>query len=247
MKKNVKVTYDDVTGQLTISEEQIIYSPGDWVIWEFRNIPPNSLGYLRFENASPLGPFHSLRSGSGDSLIGKGNVGATADTTFLYRVMLLSRNKDEGEEGLLATLPGCSVIQKAAPPDTSPDVTVTFEGEGQLLDVRPSSLCLNTGDTATWHFQKFPEGYFATLQFVPETGPNQPDPHPYPFVDFYVVAPPPGQPGGNFEAHGIGFGMGEALDVGAQLHYHVQVRRPDGTIASNDDPIIDNLGPPIPD
>lgn len=242
MMKEVTVTYGN--GSLTISPSEIDYSPGDWVVWTFLNIPPGSFGYLRFDNAPALGPFHSLRAPSNDVVIGKGNIGTNEDeSTFTYDAMLLTRQVTPEEDGLLAvSLKKGSVLQTRALPDTTPDVVVTFKGKGQLLDVQPSPLRLNTGDTATWHFEGFPDGYFATLQF---DMPEQPPAHP--FSDFYVIAPQPGQPTGRFQANGIGFGTNVALKVGESLSYHIQVRDSLGQIASNDDPLIDNLGPPIPD
>ncbi|MFP5285850.1 MAG: hypothetical protein ACLGI9_08945, partial [Thermoanaerobaculia bacterium] len=94
-------------------------------------------------------------------------------------------------------------------------------------------------DTATWHFRGFPPGYFATLQFDPAQD--------IPFAHFYITAPLPDQPTGTFQAHGIGFALAGVPPAGSSLNYHVQVRKPNGTIASGDDPVIDNLGPPIPD
>ena len=238
----VTVTYDQNTRALTIPGDKITisYKPRDWVVWRFLNIPPDSFGYLGFDNAPALGPFHILRSDSHAVLVGKGNTGAAAGTTFGYKAMLLDRPVAPPEEpsGVLATSPDAFVIQESAVRDSTPDITVIYK-EGEALEVVPSEIGLNPGDTATWHFREFPPGYFATLQFDPAQG--------NPFSHFYVTAPLPDQPDGTFRAHGIGFASAGVPAVGASLNYHVQVRKPDGTIASDKDPVIDNLGPPIPD
>jgi len=235
MRIDVIVEYTG-EGILQVSPCDFEYNPGDWVSWAFKNSPPDSFGYLRFENAPALGPFHSLRSGSSsEALVGKGNTGTHTDNRFRYKALLLNRNL---EEGVLATSQEAWVTQKAAGPDTTPDVTVTYQGEGQKLLVEPYTLALNRGDTALWHFKGFPEGYFATFQF--EVAPGGA----HPFVDFYVTPPQPGS-SDTFRANGIGFGVN--LDAQpTRLEYHVQVRDSDGRIVSNDDPAIDNLGPPVP-
>lgn len=234
MKTDVTVTYEN--GSLTIDRPEIDYNPGDWVVWKFVDIPTGSFGFLRFDNAPGLGPFHSLRTYATDVVAGKGNTGAKSRTTFKYTAMLLSR---EGH-GVLAVSGESNVHQAAAPRDTTPDVTVTFcdDPEKPRLHVEPFHLALNTGDTATWHFQDLPEGYFATLQIDTVTAIG-------PFSAYYITAPQPGQPGGTFEAHAIGFGTVDAKTP-HRLEYHIQVRRPDGSIVDDPDPVIDNLGPPIP-
>jgi hypothetical protein len=248
MRIEVTVTYHETTGDLTISKPEITYNRGDWVEWTFDKIPPDSFGYLRFDNAPALGPFHTLRSLAERSLVGKGNTRAGGDIRYTYTAMLLSRK----EPGVLAVSADASVLQKKAEPDTTPDVTVTYR-EGQTLQVEPSPVGLNLGDTAIWHFRGFPTGYFATLQFVDSQG----EVLPHPFADFYVTAPLPDQPAGTFWANGIGFRTKiveesperyavKVLDLPATLTYHVQVRDSEGRIVSTDDPLIDNLGPPIP-
>lgn len=239
MKIEVTVTYDQTTGALTISEDKlkIAYNQGDWVEWTFLGVPPNGFGYLRFKNAPRFGPFHSLRSSSGTVVVGKGNPGSSSEIPLEYRYEAMVLNRTE--PGVLAVSEEGIVLQQAAAKDTTPDVTVTYQGEGQPLLVEPYRVRLNVGDTAVWHFLDFPQGYFATLQFDPTQG--------SPFTDFYITAPLPGQPVGTFRANGIGFGMNGSPEVGASLNYHVQVRNQYGTIVSSDDPAIDNLGPPIPD
>lgn len=248
--KIVTVTYDQAKGTLTISPEdiEIVYKQGDWVEWKFHNIPPGSFGYLRFDNAPALGPFHSLRTLAQKSVVGKGNTGATSNVTHPYEAMLLSRKPP----GVLAVSSKAFVIQEAADPNTTPDIKVTYEGKDKALVVDPMEIGLNLGDTATWHFRGFPEGCFATLQF--DSG----EASPHPFADFYITAPLPGEPTGTFRAHGIGFRtkiveespqkyVVQVLDLPASLSYHIQVRDSLGVIVSTDDPLIDNLGPPIPD
>lgn len=242
----VTVTYEggDV---LTISKPEIVYKQDDWVEWKFENIPPDSFGYLRFGNAPAFGPFHTLRTLAQDSIVGKGNTGATS-TTHSYQAMLLTRK----EPGVLARSAQATLLQETAPPNTMPDVTVTYR-DGKELQVVPDRIGLNLGDTATWHFREFPSGYFATLQFDPL--PDGASPHP--FADFYVTAPLPGQPPGTFSAYGIGYRTQiiedspesyaiRVLDLPELLNYHIQVRDSEGTIMSTDDPVIDNLGPPVP-
>lgn len=234
----VTVTYDQNTGALKIDKETIQIAQGDWVKWTFLGNPPGSFGYLSFKNAPRLGPFHSLRSSSGEVVVGKGNSGTSSETPleYKYTAMLLNREK---ETGVLARSQEGTVLQHTAPKDTTPDVTVTYQGTGQPLLVEPYYLRLNVGDTAVWHFLDFLPGHFATLQFDSTEG--------NPFTDFYITAPLPGQPAGTFRANGIAFGKNVNLEVGTRLSYHVQVRNQDGEIVSNDDPLIDNLGPPIPD
>jgi hypothetical protein len=234
-------------GTLTVSPSEIPYKQDNWVEWKFENIPPGSFGYLRFDNAPALGPFHTLRTLAHDSIVGKGNTGAPSGITrHPYQAMLLNRT----DCGVLATVSGAAVLQEAASPNTMPDVTVTYQ-DGKELLVVPDRIGLNLGDTATWHFREFPPGYFATLQFG-----SSPDETP--FADFYVTAPLPGEPTGAFSAHGIGFRTKivedspdkyaiHILDLPASLDYHVQVREPNGKIAGAHDPVIDNLGPPVPD
>jgi hypothetical protein len=232
----VAVTYDQNTRALTISDQiEIPYGQGDWVEWKFLGIPPGSFGYLHFRNAPRFGPFHSLRS-SGGVVVGKGNIGTSSETPlkYGYKAMLLDRTN-----GVLAVSQEGTVLQHTAPKDTTPDVTVTYQGENQPLLVEPYRLRLNVGDTAVWHFLDFPPGYFTTLQFDSAEG--------NPFTDFYITAPLPGQPTGTFRANGIGFAEAGTPAKDSWLNYHVQVRDSTGKIVSNDDPVIDNLGPPIPD
>ncbi len=235
MRIDVSVDYQD-DGTLQLSPSQFEYNPKDWVVWTFQNLPDGSFGYLRFENSPGLGPFHSLRTGSPNVVVGKGNTGVEENATFHYKAMLLNRT---GKGVVAVSKEEASVTQKSAKRDTTPDVTVTYLGKGIALRVEPYDLALNTGDTALWHFEGFLEGHFATFQF--EVTPS--DPHP--FVDFYVTPPQPGS-SGTFRANGIGFGVNLDPKKPKRLTYHVQVRDQDGKIVSNDDPAIDNLGPPVP-
>lgn len=80
----------DAEGQYSFDPPTpVTLGPGDWVWWQFKDIPAGRALFIQFQAPSPqFGPFHSVRSLGNDSVIGKGNTGNPGP--YSYRVLLLN-------------------------------------------------------------------------------------------------------------------------------------------------------------
>ena len=228
-------------GALSMEPERIELADGDWVQWEFPDLAEGQFGFISF--APPLarlGPFHSLRSYSNNLFLGKGNKGILGD--FAYTALILHPD----EKNAIASGTG-TITNRSGKKNMSPDIEVSYDNG--VITVRPEPLCLNAGDTATWRFVNLPDDAFACFQFDPVTD-SQGNPVPGtagasgPFLAFNACRV---DGAGVVEASGMGFTAAIPVDQRpGQFTYHLQLRRWDGTFLAGHDPIIDNLGPPVP-
>lgn len=235
----VKVLYKD--GVLSTEPDRIELADGDWVQWEFPELAAGQFGFISFAQPLPrLGPFYSLRSYSNNLFLGKGNKGTPGD--FPYTALILHPDQKTAIASATGTINNQSRVK-----NTSPEIEVTYE-DG-VLNLCPEPLRLNTGDTATWRFVNLPDDAFACFQFDPvtdsqgktvqgTTGASGP------FLAFNACRI---DGAGVVEASGMGFTAAIPVDQRPkQFTYHLQLRRWDGTFLAGHDPIIDNLGPPVP-
>jgi hypothetical protein len=246
-RKTVTVTLSD--GTLTIEQDWRELMDGDWVEWKFLGLEKDQFGFISF--APPLlrlGPFYSLRSFGYDLFLGKGNKGPDANRKdYPYKALVLSLGAQEP----VAAADG-TIRNEASAANTAPEITVEYkkeeDAEGRIvkqwLEVRPDPVGLNTGDTATWHFENLPENAFACFQFTPPAELQLPVSGP--FLAFNACV---GEGTVTVEASGMGFI--EALSEEERLKYrqfvyYIQLRNWDGQLLASHEPIIDNLGPPAP-
>ena len=233
----VSVTYDPEKRSFTIDPDPVIVSDGDQVWWQFSGVPDGWFGLIKFD--SRFGPFHSLRSFSGASVLAKGNVGSAASNNYSYRAGVIDPNP---QEGTAVFSNPATVTNNAQYADTSPDIAVLYDGTQTppALQVVPGTVSLNSGDTATWLIQGLPQNAVAVFWFEPT--PGYMDPASGPFTDFIVSL---GSGTTSVRACGLGF----ATDPGtapATITYHIRVIDENGATLASGDPVIDNIGPPIP-
>lgn len=236
-QKIVKVARTGDT--LTLAPDPIELKEGDWVQWEFSGLEEGEFGFIAFESPR-LGPFYSLRSCGNDLFLGKGNKGTRG--IFPYTALILHLDKRTAVLSATGTIDNQS-DQK----DTSPDVEVTFENN--VLTVSPYRLRLNAGDTATWRFTSLPDNAFVCFKFGSVTDPQGKavqgtDGASGPFLAFNACRV---DASGVVEASGMGFTAAIPVDQRpGQFTYHLQLRDWNGNLIAGHDPIIDNLGPPVP-
>jgi hypothetical protein len=214
--------------KVTITPDSIQLGDQEWVRWTFEGLEGNEFGFISFAEQYPrLGPFASIRTYSSDSVLAKGNKGVPG--SFTYTALILDIDNPKA----LASKEG-TVENTTSTKNTAPDITVTYHGDQNppYLEVDPYHVGLNTGDTATWHFRKLPPNAFACFRF--------PDKKLGPFIAFNADR---GDDSCTVEASGTGFVMPNP--VGTQLTYHIELRDWAGNLLGSDDPIIDNLGPPL--
>ena len=246
--RSVKVS---VTGEsLSIEPLQVTLLPGDWVWWRFSNIPAGYLPFIRFTSSGHFGPFHSAGSLGNDSVFGKGNTGQVGQ--WSYRALLLDpatgATITSGSEG--------EIDNRATEVDTSPEaqVVVTRNPDPQaeprfLVDIIPSALCLNAGDTASWTVSGLEDGMFVTFHFIEDESGTTSKNRTGPFASFFGMA---GSEAGHIRAHATGFMTGAGAhtppaSIPARFRYGIRVWSAAGDPLGGHDPVIDNLGPPIPD
>jgi len=241
----------DAEGQYSFDPPApVTLGPGDWVWWQFKDIPAGRALFIQFQAPSPqFGPFHSVRSLGNDSVIGKGNTGHAGP--YSYRVLLLNPKTGEPEFSQYQE----DGIDNQGQVDTSPVAFVQYTAHSaDPIRVTPDSLRLNAGDTATWVIRGLEEGMFVTFNFTnaADTADDTASANRTgPFSSFFAMAD-----GGSSEervvrAHATGFMTGAGSDtppdpIPAQFRYWIHVWNSDGTPAGKHDPVIDNLGPPIP-
>lgn len=238
-QKIVKVLREGST--LTLHPNPITLEDGDWVQWEFSGLAQGEFGFISFAPPLPrLGPFYSLRSCGDNLFLGKGNKGTPGD--FPYTALVLQLDKDN------ATASGSGTINnRSEQKDTSPDVEVSFKNN--VLTVSPDPLRLNAGDTATWRFVNLPPDAFVCFKFGSVTDPQGKavqgtDGASGPFLAFNACRV---DASGVVEASGMGFTAAiPAEQRPGQFTYHLQLRDWNGKLLAGHDPIIDNLGPPVP-
>jgi hypothetical protein len=244
-QKRVTVTLSG--SALTIDQDWQDLMEGDWVEWTFVGLEKDQFGFISFAPPLPrLGPFYSLRSFAHDTFLGKGNKGPDANIEdYPYKALVLSLNAAEP----VASADGM-IRNAAGRENTAPEITVSYRKEEddqgrivkQWLEVRPDPVALNTGDTATWHFEDLPANAFPCFHFtsppeLPSSGP---------FLAFNACN---GDGTVTVEASGMGFLL--ALSEEERLKwrefvYDIQLRNWDGQLLATHEPIIDNLGPPAP-
>jgi len=221
-EQRVNITQQD--DQLIIDSSPTV-GDGDWVLWQFPELPDTQLGFVFFE--SRFGPFHSLRSRSHTEVLANGNVGATSATSYRYTAIVL----EPGKPDPVATGTGF-IVNTATQVNTAPEIFVTYEGTEDLA-VSPDPVGLHPGDTATWYFLGLPAGAFANFWFPGSKSTSGP------FQNFYACT------GGGIaavRASGTDF-MADA-DWQDAFTYHIEVRDSNGVLIASHDPAIDNLGPP---
>jgi len=244
--REVQVTVTRNGSQLTVAPQHIELHDGQWVRWTFAELEEGELAFISFAPPSPrLGPFHSLRSFTATSVLGKGNKGDAPINHHGYRALVLAPDS----KNALATGEG-TIHNAATVENTAPQIFVTYHAADEhhaepWLAVVPDPVGLNTGDTATWHFIELPPNAFACFQFEPVVaGMNE---SLGPFVAFSACN---GDSPVTVAASGTGFAVNvpppSDPDNPPPFIYHIQLRAWDGTRIAVKDPAIDNLGPPPP-
>jgi len=229
LEKQVCVQLVRVDNKITlkITPETIQLGEGEWVRWRFEGLQGTEFGFISFTDNYPrLGPFASLRTFSSDSVLGKGNKGI-ADS-FVYTALILDIDNPKALASKGGTIENTTTIK-----NTAPEIKVIYHKDQTppFLEVLPFQVGLNTGDTATWHFEKLPTNAFACFRFH--------DKKLGPFIAFNAGK---GDDSCTVEASGTGFGVN--IPVGEQLTYHIELRAWNGDLLASHDPVIDNLGPP---
>lgn len=227
---NVTVTFHGPGVPLTINPLHVDLHAGGWVQWKFEaatgELPTGVLMYIHFDSA--FGPFQGLSS-SGNSVSGKGNSGVLG--AHHYTAMVLN----ESEVVATSCASEALVFNLSAARDTSPHAIVIYDPEEKELGVTPYNLGIQHGETATWHIEGVPQGYFVTFQF-----PAFPNGMVGPFTTVNLE-------GNVIPGSSILLASGESYNPGniaSPFKYSIQVRKPDGSLVSSDDPLIDTLGDP---
>ncbi len=222
---------------------------GDWVWWHFSHVPAGYVPFIQFQDPQ-LGPFHSVRSLGNDAVIGKGNTGQSG--TYTYRAILL--DPDTGTtmtSGYVGEID--NQVEEA---DTSPEAQVVVTPNPDLspgapkylVDVTPDTLCLNAGDTAIWAVSGLEPDTFITFHFEKSDDHTTSTNRTGPFAAFIGMA---GGGNGELRAHATGFMTGAGSptppeSIPARFTYWIDVWSVQGEHLGGHDPVIDNLGPPIP-
>jgi plastocyanin len=251
-----RVEIRDTGGILSFDPPQVTLAPGDWVWWSYPDIPAGQALFLQFQGAR-FGPFHSVRSLGNDSILGKGNTGQTG--TYSYRAVLLDRKT---ETVVVSGYQEAGIVNQAGQVDTSPEARVVVTpvpGAGSSnprvdVQVIPDTLSLNAGDTATWVISGpgLTADMLVTFDFTLDPDGTASKNRTGPFSSFYTMAG--GVQGGEeveIRAHATGFLTGAGThtpleSVPARFHYNIRVWSTAGGPIGGHDPVIDNLGPPIP-
>ena len=226
MRKTVKVDYDETSSTLTLDPSSVQLAQGDWVEWQFSNVPQGCIPWISFEG---LGPFQCLQLVPNTTTVqGKGNVGTNA--SYTYTAWLLTYG------GVSAKSDSAVVVNLQQAPNTSPEVVVRYH-DG-LLDVQPEELTLSPGDTAIWNVFGLPADHFVILQFDRLASAA----HPEALFESFLNCRPV-DPSGGVLICGINF---NAFGNASEYTYHIEVRDSSGMVVASHDPTIDNLGlPPL--
>ena len=231
LEKRVLVQLNRADNSLTITPKNVQVGHREWVRWEFIGLSESEFGFISFAPPNPrLGPFYSLRSFTSDSVLGKGNKGATG--SFDYTALVL----DPSQENAVAS--ATAIVESTTNTvNTSPEIYVTYRDKNTPLAVSPDPVGLHPGDTATWRFRNLPPDTFACFQFQ-LAGPGMKK-ESGPFLAFSALN---GEAPVTVEASGMGFAA-SFPDV-RQFTYHIELRYWDGRLLASHDPVIDNLGVP---
>lgn len=251
-----KVKISDAGGSLSFDPPQVTLAPGDWVWWSYPDIPAGRLLFIQFQEPR-FGPFHSVRSLGNDSVIGKGNTGQTG--TYSYRALLLD---PKTEAMVVSDYQEARIINQSGQADTSPEAQVLVtpaRGAGSSsprvdVQVTPDTLSLNAGDTATWVISGpgLTADMFVTFDFTLESDGSASKNRTGPFASFFTTAGGDrGDGQAEIRAHATGFLTGAGAhtppeSIPARFQYNIRVWSTEGGPIGGHDPVIDNLGPPIP-
>lgn len=236
----ISVTWDPiVVSGLKVEPDPLDLEDGDWVEWQFPELQDGQFGFISFEPSVPkFGPFHSLRSHGNRSFLGKGNTAVRAENRYVALIL------DLGREDPVASGSG-TIKNLALNRNTAPDITVTYVPKGPenpenpIIHVSPDPVPLNVGDTATWWFVNTPANSFACFKFESADGNHTAGP----FVAFSANSGGTG----TVQASGMGFVALIPPDQWPKTFtYYVELRSWDGKFLAGHDPMIDNLGPPVP-
>jgi plastocyanin len=229
MSVQINVTYDELNERLDLVEEVEI-GPGDSVEWVFSSVPAGLLPFVHFPSEVDLegqqfGPFQYLEP-SPTGVVALGNNGKARH--YEYIVLLLDTH------GARATSTGSHrIVNSSTMEDTSPDATVHYDPEQNLVAVHPPVLHLQPGRTAIWYITGVPLGHFVTFHFD-----GFPKPMTGPFLSFSMSR------GFNRSWLANGADFSGALAGQSQVMYHVRVRNAQGIVVGSGDPVIDPLGSP---
>lgn len=208
-------------GQLSLSQSLIqLQNPADVVDWSFDGVGPQELSFICFHSVGgTLGPFQTTEP-ERERIRGLGNNGLV--DVYRYTAFILN------DEGVAAQSDGtASIANLSSTTNTSPSATVLCQED--LLFVAPEALQVEKGGTAIWYVQNLPPGHFVTFEFEPVLS-----------LEDALIGP--------FESLTVSRGLGDAqITIGAGLkimhpqkvRYHVRLRRPDGTVVTGADPVIE--------
>lgn len=233
---SIKVTYVAGSTSLEVSPATVALQPGQPVHWQFENVPKNYLAFVHFPVPlgstlpTPFGPFQYLEP-TCSSVLGIGNTGVRGD--YRYTAMVLNRKKARAKgEGTIQNGKGGK--------DTSPDALVIYDPSKSSLEVKPYTLRLAKGRRAIWYIQGIPSNHFVTFEF-----PGFENRMTGPFTHLSLSR----GDGSACLVTGIGFRVADQTEVHEEVDdvtYCIQVRKPDGSLAGGEDPVIESVGPPGP-
>lgn len=218
---------------LTIATPNVTIQDGDWVSWTFQNLPSGLLPGILFADGQPLGPFAALRIEPPTSVWAKGNVGTPGLVGALFAYLAVAVDQDGVEQAQgIGTL-----TNMASAADSSPVVSVTYQAgptppQGTIT-IDPLVLNLNRGDSAAWVFVNPPVNSRPVLVHQMSSGPSALGPFASqtlaPFGSGFIL---------------VAAGYTPPVAVGAAMPYSIELRSDIGSWGVNNDPSIENLGPP---
>ncbi|HKV11279.1 MAG TPA: hypothetical protein VJ725_24265 [Thermoanaerobaculia bacterium] len=225
--------------ELTISHPNIELRAGESVEWRFKDLDIEEMACVHFEGldypeSEPYGPFQCLEPSSFD-VRGLGNTGRPGH--YRYTAFVLS------DQGVVAKSDGhARVVNCSTEVDTSPDATIHFDGK--KLHVKPHYLKVDVRRPAVWYITGLPAGYFITFHFD-----QFHDEMVGPFSSFQVsrgLGTARVATGANFTGHIPRHRHNHEENQGykdeqkrSPIHYHVRLRRPDGSVVAWEDPVIE--------
>lgn len=218
---------------LILDPPNITIGDGDWVCWTFSNLPAGLTPAVLFSDGQPLGPFAAVRTQPPRSVWAKGNVGTSVVSGSLSAYLACAVDAAGVEQAKAIG----TITNMATAPNSSPTVTVTYQAGATpaqgTVTVNPLVLALNTGDTAAWIFVDPPVNSRPVFIHQTPSGASMLGP----FASQTV------------SAYGTGFiviatGYVAPVTVGAAMSYSIELRGDIGSWGVNDDPSIENLGPP---
>ena len=219
---NVSVTRSDRL--LSLSPSQVtLTGPEDLVDWSFESpLGDQELVFVLFHSpeGQPFGPFQTLEP-ENQRIRGFGNNGIVDE--YNYTIFVLSN------EVVVAQSDGTdSVANTSSEVNSSPSATVLYAAGG--LVVSPHRLQVETGRTAIWYVENLPDGHFVTFEFDAIQNPHD-DVLIGPFASLVVT-----RGLGNAQ---VTMGVDFRGDYPQTYIYHVKLRRPDGSVVTRTDPVIE--------